>query len=102
MRTLYRLSVGLLWLTVAVATQPMRAAQEPVALARAELLDINRATLAQLAALPGMGDAYARRIVEGRPYRAKNQLVQRGILPPRAYQGIRDLIVAHRVAPQAK
>jgi DNA uptake protein ComE-like DNA-binding protein len=41
------------------------------------LLDINTATLAQLTALPGMGDAYARRVIAARPYTAKNQLVTR-------------------------
>ena len=60
-------------------------------------LDINTATPAQLRALPGMGDAYVRRIFEGRPYTAKNQLVTRGILPHSAYEQIREWIVAHRV-----
>lgn len=45
-----------------------------------------------------MGDAYVTRIIEGRPYTAKNQLVTRGILPQSAYDRIRDLIVAHRSA----
>src|ERR1700744_5227236 len=44
-------------------------------------MDINTATAAQLKSLPGMGDAYAARIIAGRPYTAKNQLTQRGILP---------------------
>jgi len=96
------MSVAWLLFPIAVAVVPVGAIQQPLVPARAEMLDINRATLAQLAALPGMGDAYARRIVEGRPYRAKNQLVQRGILPVRAYRGIEDRIVAHRMAPQPK
>ena len=62
-----------------------------------EPVDINRATLEQLKSLPGMGDAYARRVIAGRPYRSKNQLVQRGILPDEAYQKIKDHIVAHRL-----
>jgi DNA uptake protein ComE-like DNA-binding protein len=61
-----------------------------------ELLDINTATAAQLKALPGMGDAYATRIIAGRPYTAKNQLTMRGILPAAAYEQIKALIVAHR------
>jgi DNA uptake protein ComE-like DNA-binding protein len=60
------------------------------------LLDINTATLAQLTALPGMGDAYARRVIAARPYTAKNQLVTRGVLPQAAYERIKDRIVAHR------
>ena len=67
------------------------AASEPA------LLDINTASLEALRALPGMGMAYARRIVEGRPFVAKNQLVTRGILPEDAYARIRDQIVAHRL-----
>ncbi len=59
-------------------------------------LDLNTATAAQLRALPGMGDAYVRRVLDGRPYTAKNQLVTRGILPQSAYERIRDRIVAHR------
>lgn len=61
-----------------------------------DLLDLNTAAPEQLQALPGMGAAYARRILEGRPYTAKNQLLTRGVLPPTAYEAIRDRIVAHR------
>jgi len=64
--------------------------------ANEDKLDINTATVAQLRALPGMGDAYVQRIIAGRPYTAKNQLVQRGILPQDAYARISDQIVAHR------
>jgi DNA uptake protein ComE-like DNA-binding protein len=64
-----------------------------------DLLDINTATAAQLKALPGMGDAYAARVIAGRPYTAKNQLVQRGILPQPAYEKIKPLIIAHRPKP---
>jgi competence protein ComEA len=63
-----------------------------------ELLDINIATAEQLKALPGMGDAYAARVISGRPYSAKNQLTQRGILPQAAYDQIKDMIIAHRLA----
>jgi len=61
-----------------------------------DLMDINTATAGQLRTLPGMGDAYVARIIAGRPYTAKNQLVQRGILPQNAYAGISGLIIAHR------
>ena len=59
-------------------------------------LDLNTASFAQLRALPGMGDAYVKRIIDGRPYTAKNQLVTRGILPQAAYERIREAIIAHR------
>lgn len=59
-------------------------------------LDINTATVDQLKALPGIGDAYAKRIVDGRPYTAKNQLTQKGILPQPTYDKIKDQIIARR------
>lgn len=61
-------------------------------------LDLNTATADQLKALPGIGDAYAKRIIDSRPYAMKNQLTQRGILPQATYDGIKDKIVAHKVA----
>jgi len=63
----------------------------------AALLDINTASPEQLLALPGMGRAYVQRVIAGRPYTAKNQLVTRGILPKTAYEKIARLIVAKRV-----
>jgi competence protein ComEA len=57
-------------------------------------LDINTATADQLKAIPGIGDAYSKRIIDGRPYTAKNQLVTRGILPQGVYDKIKDQIVA--------
>ena len=62
----------------------------------APLLDINTATLAQLKALPGMGEAYARRVIAGRPYTAKNQLITRGIIPQATYDKVKDQVIAHR------
>jgi len=72
-------------------------AQTPKPAAHAALLDINTATPEQLLALPGMGRAYVQRVISGRPYTAKNQLVSRGILPETAYEKIARLIVAKRI-----
>ncbi len=60
-------------------------------------LDINTATEDQLKVLPGVGDVYAKRIIAGRPYRGKNQLVSKGILPQAVYDKIKDQIIAHHV-----
>ncbi len=79
-------------------TNPAGRAAAPVALSADAPLDLNTATPAQLKQLPGVGEAYARRIVEGRPYLAKNQLVTRGVLPQAAYETIKELVVARRVA----
>ena len=66
----------------------------PPAAAAAKLLDINSASEADLKQLPGIGDAYSSKIVQNRPYRAKNQLVQKKVIPQATYDKIKDLIIA--------
>jgi DNA uptake protein ComE-like DNA-binding protein len=58
------------------------------------LLDINTATAEQLAELPGIGKAYSEKIIKNRPYRAKNELVDKNIIPDSVYQKVRDRIIA--------
>ncbi|MDP9049693.1 MAG: helix-hairpin-helix domain-containing protein [Acidobacteriota bacterium] len=103
-----RLLAGALFVTILVVgvrgepaarqAAPANTIAEKIAASK-DLLDINAATAAQLKALPGMGDAYVRRVIEGRPYTAKNQLTIRGILPAAAYEKIKALIIAHRPKP---
>jgi DNA uptake protein ComE-like DNA-binding protein len=66
--------------------------------AATDKIDINTATADQLKAIPGIGDAYSKRIIDGRPYTAKNQLVSRGILPQGVYDKIKDQIIANKPA----
>jgi competence protein ComEA len=73
------------------ASKPMAASTSP-----SEKLDINSATKDQLEAIPGIGTAYAQKIIGGRPYHSKRDLLTRKIVPKSTYEGIRDKIIAHR------
>jgi DNA uptake protein ComE-like DNA-binding protein len=64
------------------------------AVEKAEALDLNTATFDQLKALPGIGDAYSEKIIKGRPYKRKDELVQKKIIPQATYDKIKDQIVA--------
>ena len=63
---------------------------------KAALVDLNSATESELAALPGIGDAYAKKIVEGRPYKSKDELVKKNIVPEASYKQFASKVTAHQ------
>ena len=72
-----------------------KAAEPPKAAApKAEPMDLNSATEAELASLKGIGPVRAKAIVKGRPYKGKDELVQKKIVPQSVYDAIKDQIIA--------
>ncbi len=90
-------ALALAMLSAPAFAQDAKKAAAPKAAAekKAEaLMDINSASEKDLASLPGIGEARAKAIVKGRPYKGKNELMDKKIVPESVYNGIKDKIIA--------
>jgi len=105
-RTVGILSTAILAATLSFAQAPKpgkepasSSKKEPVATSstKHDLVDLNTATREQLVALPGIGEAYADKIIAGRPYKSKSELKSKKIVPAATYSKIAPHVIAHQI-----
>src|SRR2546428_528638 len=96
--------VSILLVLAGVASAGAQAKKAPKAAVaqKTEQIDINSATKDQLMSLPGIGDALSQKIIDNRPYKMKNQLVSKKVIPQATYDKISGQIIAKQSAADSK
>ena len=101
---LARILIALFALASFLPAQPAakKEAAKKEAPAAAGLIDVNSADVAMLKTIPGIGDAYAAKIVAGRPYKGKDEIVSKAGVPQATYDKVKDKIIAKQGAAAKK